>query len=88
MNFAPRFIDAMKRTRRKRFAAGHVVTVVGEVFTWGEAGIFADNFIALHYLMRAIAMFEDPFASQQGNRVLGTIVNGHKVNKSMRFFHR
>jgi hypothetical protein len=37
--------------------------------------------------MRTISVFQNPLAAEQGDRVFGTVVNSHEIDKRMRLFH-
>ncbi len=65
-----------------------MVTIVGELFARREARCLADDFIALDHEARAVGMQHDPFAPQQCDRAVGSIVDRDEVNEGVRLVGR
>ena len=88
MHHPTEIIDAVKTALRAGRFGGDVVAVVGKLFARGQAWGFTDNFVALNDQLAAVGVGDDPFATQQGNGVLGAVMNGNKINKGVRLVGR
>lgn len=85
MDLVPKFVDAMKTAERARVGGGDMVAVVGKLFAGREARGFAHDFIALDDEVIAIAVLNNPFAAEQRDDAVGSIINRDKINECMRF---
>ena len=88
VDFPAGFINAMETAAHDGIVAGHMVAVVGELFAGGEPRRFTDDLVAFDYQMRAIAMRDDPLASEQGDDPVGTVVDGDEIDEGMRLVRR
>ena len=78
-------VEAVKAAVRPGVARADVVAVVGKVLTRRQGGGFANDFVAFDDEPRAIGVFDDPFAAQQGHGEVGFVADGQKIDESVRF---
>src|SRR5690348_673022 len=70
-NPPPFGVQAMEASLNPTITGRHMVTVVGKVFPRGEGGGLPHDLVALHHETRAVRVFDDPFAAEQGDRAVG-----------------
>lgn len=85
MDALSRLVQAVKASVGLRLFSGHVITVVGEGFARRQTGRFADNFVSFYHGMSSIYVLEHPLATEKGDRSLGAIVDGDKVDEGVGF---
>jgi hypothetical protein len=82
------FVDAVKASARLGVHAGHVITVVGELFAGRQVRRFAHDFVAFDDEARAIAVNDDPFPPEQRDGAIRTILNRDEIDERVRFVRR
>lgn len=65
-------------------AAGDVIAVVGKLFTRGEAGRFADDFLPFDDQVGSVEVLDHPFSAEERERVFRSVVNRDEVDESVR----
>lgn len=84
MNSGSGFIHPVKTTASLGVAVGDMVAVIGKLLSGGEARGFSDNAVAFDDDPVAIGMGDYPFATQQRDRAVGAVTDGHEINKRVR----
>ena len=88
MDAAPVVRDPVKTSVDHRIAARDVVAVVGKLLARRQSGSLTHNFVALDHQASAIAVHHDPFAPEQGDRVVRRVVDCDEVDKSVGLVRR
>ena len=85
VNLSAGFIHAVEAAAHLRIFTGHMVAVVGKLFTRGETRGFADDLVAFHHEMTAVGVGDDPLATEQCHRVVGAVVDCDEIDEGVRF---
>lgn len=88
MDFTALIVHPVKTTAHGRICAGHVIAIVGELLARLNSRGLANNFVALNHEVAAVWVGEDPFATEEGDRAVGPVVDGDEVDESVRLVRR
>jgi len=88
MNEIPLLIHPVKTPRDARVAPRHMIAVVRKLLAGAEPGALAHNLVAFNDHAGAVDLQQDPFAAEQGDHSVRSVVNRDKVNKRMRLIRR
>ena len=87
MDGTAEIIDAMETAAGNGVFVGDVVAVVGKFFAGRETWGLADDLIAFDDHLTAVAVFDDPFATQECDGVFRGVADAHEIDERVGFIH-
>ncbi len=88
MDVSAQIVDPVKAPARTGGAGGYMVAVIGKLFAGGQPRGLAHDLVAFDHELAAVGVGDDPFATEQGDGVLGAVMNRDEVNEGVRLVRR
>lgn len=88
MDVSAQIIDTMETSTRSGGTSSDVIAVVGKLLSRRQPRRFSDDFVAFDHQLTAVRVSDDPFASKECDRVVGAVVDGDEIDKSVRLVRR
>ena len=82
------FVHPMETSVRRGVAAGYMVTVVGKLLARAQARSLSDDLVSFNDQARAVGVNDDPFPAEQRHCPIRRVLDGDKVDKSVRLVLR